>query len=158
MDLCMPNLPAVICGNNTSSLITHKHKDVSHEKWEFGIFNLIDIGSFHSCSLSNAELGQNHFKQLLQLSNVLSYPLPSLNNPHPPNLTWSHCRIFSRVSGNLRATRPPHISAVKDSRMGTALVLLTKLVKIELPSTAANLHRAFSTPKAVALKYIETWE
>ncbi|KAG7231138.1 hypothetical protein INR49_027178, partial [Caranx melampygus] len=51
---------------------------------------------------------------------------------------------------SLRATRPPHTSAVKDSRMGTALVTPTKLEKMVLPRIAASLHRAFSTPNAVA--------
>lgn len=58
------------------------------------------------------------------------------------------------MSGSLRATRPPHTSAAKDNRMGTALVMPTKLLKIELLSTAASLHRAFSTPNAVALRDI----
>lgn len=56
------------------------------------------------------------------------------------------------MSGSLRATRPPHTSAAKDSRMGMALVMPTKLEKIELPRTAASLQRAFRTPNAVALR------
>lgn len=56
-----------------------------------------------------------------------------------------------RVSGSLRATRPPQMSAAKDSRMGMALVTPTKLAKMELPKMAASLHMAFSRPKAVAL-------
>lgn len=55
------------------------------------------------------------------------------------------------MSGSLRATRPPHTSAVKDSRMGMALVTPTKLEKMVLPRIAASLHRAFRTPNAVAL-------
>lgn len=53
----------------------------------------------------------------------------------------------------MRATTPPQTSAANDSRMGMALVMPTKLAKIELPRTAASLQRAFRTPKAVALGY-----
>lgn len=78
--------------------------------------------------------------------------IPPTTSPPVPYLTSPHWRTFSRVSGSLRATRPPHTSAAKDSRMGMALVMPTKLAKIELPSTAANLQRAFSKPNAVALR------
>lgn len=67
--------------------------------------------------------------------------------------TLAHKRTFSRVSGSLRATRPPPTRAAKESRMGMALVMPTKLAKMELPSTAASLQRPLRTPNAVALKH-----
>lgn len=73
-------------------------------------------------------------------------------NHSPIRLEWCHCRILSRVSGSLRATRPPHTSAVKDSRIGMALVMPTKLLTTELLRTAASLHKAFRTPNAEALR------
>ena len=54
--------------------------------------------------------------------------------------------------GSLSATSPPQMSATKDSRMGTTVVMPTKLAKMELPKMAANLHMAFNRPNAVALR------
>lgn len=116
------------------------------KKWELFPFLL----SF-KCRVKSKSI-----KQLPKLSRCFGLSLPWRCPPFPVHLKRPHCRIFSRVSGSLRATRPPHTSAAKDSRMGTALVTPTKLLKIELPSTAASLHRAFSTPNAVALRDTET--
>lgn len=59
--------------------------------------------------------------------------------------------MTSRVSGSLNASRPPHAIAEKDSKMGTILVTPTNFEKMKVLMMAANLHRPFNTPKAVAL-------
>lgn len=94
---------------------------------------------------------QGKLISLQQEVNVF-WPLPYPPHSHLSTLVSLHWRIFCCVSGRLRATRPPHTSAVKDSRIGMALVIPTQLAKMELPRTAASLHRAFSTPEAVALR------
>lgn len=67
--------------------------------------------------------------------------------PQPPH----HCRTCPRVSGSLRARELPRASAAEANRMGTALVMPTKDVKMLMPSTAASLHSAFRNPNAVVL-------
>ena len=52
----------------------------------------------------------------------------------------------------MSATSPQQMSAVKERRIGTTLVMPTNEAKMELPKMAASLHRAFSTPNAVALR------
>lgn len=56
------------------------------------------------------------------------------------------------MSGRRKPTSPPHTSTVEASRMGIALVMLTREPNIKLPSTAAALHSAFRKPKPVALQ------
>lgn len=63
-----------------------------------------------------------------------------------------HCRTCPRVSGSLRAKELPRASAAEAKRMGTALVMPTKEVKMLMPSTAASLQRAFRNPNAVVLR------
>lgn len=71
----------------------------------------------------------------------------------PPSKAWrpSHCSTCPRVSGNFRARELPRASAAEAKRMGAALVIPTKDVKMLIPSTAASLQRAFRKPKAVVL-------
>ncbi len=60
-------------------------------------------------------------------------------------------RIFSRVSGSLRATRPPQTRAEKARKMGMILVMPMKAAKMKLAMMAANLQIPFRTPNAVPL-------
>lgn len=71
----------------------------------------------------------------------------------PPSKAWrpSHCSTCPRVSGNFRARELPRASAAEANKMGAALVIPTKDVKMLIPSTAASLQRAFRKPKAVVL-------
>lgn len=62
-----------------------------------------------------------------------------------------HMRTSSRVSGSRRDIRPPPTRAVDARRIGTTFVMPTKDAKIEFPKMAANLHRPFRIPNAVAL-------
>lgn len=68
-----------------------------------------------------------------------------------------HIRTWVRVSGRRNPTSPPHTSTVEASRMGIALVMLTKEPNIRFPRTAAALQSAFKKPKPVALQEKETW-
>lgn len=61
-------------------------------------------------------------------------------------------RIFSRVSGSLRATRPPQTRAAKARKMGMILVTPMKAEKIKLAMMAANLQMPFRIPNAVPLQ------
>lgn len=61
-------------------------------------------------------------------------------------------RIFSRVSGSLRATMPPQTRAAKARKMGMILVMPMKAAKIELAMMAANLQMPFRMPNAVPLQ------
>ena len=70
---------------------------------------------------------------------------------HPRSPRDSHCSTCPRVSGSFRARELPRARAAEAKRMGTALVIPTKDVKMLIPSTAASLHRAFRKPKAVVL-------
>lgn len=71
----------------------------------------------------------------------------------PPSkaLRPSHCSTCPRVSGSFRARELPRARAAEANRMGAALVIPTKDVKMLIPSTAASLQRAFRKPKAVVL-------
>lgn len=60
------------------------------------------------------------------------------------------------MSGRRNPTSPPHTSTVEASRMGIALVMLTKEPNIRFPRTAAALQSAFKKPKPVALQEKET--
>lgn len=62
-----------------------------------------------------------------------------------------HCSTCPRVSGSFKARELPRARAAEAKRMGAALVIPTKDVKMLIPSTAASLHRAFRKPKAVVL-------
>lgn len=62
-----------------------------------------------------------------------------------------HAKIFSRVSGSLRATKPPQTRAAKAMKMGTILVTPMKAAKMKLAMMAANLQIPFRIPKAVPL-------
>lgn len=66
-----------------------------------------------------------------------------------------HIRTWVRVSGRRSPTSPPHTSTVEASRMGIALVMLTREPNIKFPRTAAALQSAFKKPKPVALQGIE---
>lgn len=68
-----------------------------------------------------------------------------------------YIRTWVRVSGRRNPTSPPHTSTVEASRMGIALVMLTKEPNIRFPRTAAALQSAFKKPKPVALQEKETW-
>lgn len=72
-------------------------------------------------------------------------PLPQ---PSPPP---HHCKTCPRVSGNFKARELPRARAAEARKMGTALVMPTKEVKMLMPSTAASLQRALRKPKAVVL-------
>lgn len=107
-----------------------------------------------------ARLGQVIVKLggfLLKDKTLAAWLCTSLNRglfptPPPSQSNIHYIRIFSLVSGSLRATTPPHTSAEKDSRMGMILVMPTNEAKMELPKMAASLQRALRTPNAVALK------
>lgn len=71
--------------------------------------------------------------------------------PPPKPQTRPHCSTCPRVSGSFRARELPRARAAEAKRMGAALVIPTKDVKMLIPSTAASLHRAFKKPKAVVL-------
>lgn len=71
----------------------------------------------------------------------------SLSLPPPPH----HCKTCPRVSGNFKARELPRARAAEARKMGTALVMPTKEVKMLMPSTAASLQRALRKPKAVVL-------
>lgn len=60
-------------------------------------------------------------------------------------------RIFPRVSGSLRASRPPQTRAEKARKMGMILVMPMKAAKMKLPMIAANLQIPFRIPNAVPL-------
>lgn len=51
----------------------------------------------------------------------------------------------------MNARKLPAASAPDANRMGTALVMPTKEVKMLMPNTAASLQRAFRKPNAVHL-------
>ena len=70
---------------------------------------------------------------------------------HPQSPRFPHCSTCPRVSGSFRARELPRARAAEAKRMGAALVIPTKDVKMLIPSTAASLHRAFRKPKAVVL-------
>lgn len=72
-------------------------------------------------------------------------PIPKARDPCP------HCSTCPRVSGSFRARELPRARAAEAKRIGAALVMPTKEVKMLIPSTAASLHRAFRKPKAVVL-------
>ena len=59
---------------------------------------------------------------------------------------------FARVSGSLRATRPPPTRTDEAMRMGMALVMPTREPNIRFPITAASLHRALQKPNPVPLE------
>lgn len=61
-------------------------------------------------------------------------------------------RIFSRVSGSLRATRPPQTRAAKARKMGIILVMPMKAAKMKLAMMVANLQIPFRMPNAVPLQ------
>ena len=61
-------------------------------------------------------------------------------------------RIFSRVSGSFRATRPPQTRAAKARKMGMILVMPMKAAKMKLAMMAANLQIPFRMPNAVPLQ------
>ena len=67
-------------------------------------------------------------------------------------LFFRYIRTWVRVSGRRNPTSPPHTSTVEASRMGIALVMLTREPNIKFPRTAAALHSAFKKPKPVALQ------
>lgn len=71
--------------------------------------------------------------------------------PPPKSQRAPHCSTCPRVSGSFRARELPRARAAEAKRMGAALVIPTKDVKMLIPSTAASLHRAFRKPKAVVL-------
>lgn len=62
-----------------------------------------------------------------------------------------HDRIFSRVSGSLRATSPPQTRAAKASKMGMIFVMPMKAAKMKLAMMAANLQMPLRMPNAVPL-------
>lgn len=76
-----------------------------------------------------------------------SHSVPATPKPQRP----PHCSTCPRVSGSFRARELPRARAAEAKRMGAALVIPTKDVKMLIPSTAASLHRAFRKPKAVVL-------
>lgn len=88
--------------------------------------------------------------------------LPYSPSPSPPLTPSSlfgellsplhYCSTWPRVSGSLRARKLPSASAPEAKRMGTALVIPTKEVKMLIPKTAANLQRALRNPNAVVLR------
>lgn len=61
-------------------------------------------------------------------------------------------RTLSRVSGSLRASRPPQTRAEKARKMGMILVMPIKAAKMKLPRMAANLQTPFMIPNAVPLQ------
>lgn len=69
---------------------------------------------------------------------------------------FCHIRTWVLVSGRRSPTSPPHTSTVEASRIGIALVMLTKEPNIKFPRTAAALQSAFKKPKPVALQGTET--
>lgn len=76
-----------------------------------------------------------------------SHSVPATPKPQRP----PHCSTCPRVSGSFRARELPRARAAEAKRMGAALVIPTKDVKMLIPNTAASLHRAFRKPKAVVL-------
>lgn len=71
--------------------------------------------------------------------------VPKVLSPSP------HCSTCPRVSGSFRARELPRARAAEAKRIGAALVIPTKDVKMLIPRTAASLHRALRKPKAVVL-------
>lgn len=69
---------------------------------------------------------------------------------------FRYIRTWVCVSGRRKPTSPPHTSTVEASRMGIALVMLTREPNIKFPRTAAALQSAFKKPKPVALRKKET--
>lgn len=78
-----------------------------------------------------------------------SHSMPAI--PKVPETRPPHCSTCPRVSGSFRARELPRARAAEAKRMGAALVIPTKDVKMLIPSTAASLQRAFRKPKAVVL-------
>ena len=72
--------------------------------------------------------------------------------PPGKSLAPHYCSTWPRVSGSLRAKKLPAANAPEAKRIGTALVIPTKEVKILMPNTAANLQRALRKPNAVVLR------
>lgn len=107
----------------------------------------------HTAKTQNRELGSEEFwgpgwqgREEKEGVVGLTVCLPSPKPQRPP-----HCSTCPRVSGNFRARELPRARAAEAKRMGAALVIPTKDVKMLIPSTAASLHRAFKKPKAVVL-------
>lgn len=82
--------------------------------------------------------------------NYWSHSVPAIPEA-PETAPIPHCSTCPRVSGSFRARELPRARAAEAKRMGAALVMPTKDVKMLIPSTAASLHRAFRKPKAVVL-------
>lgn len=82
--------------------------------------------------------------------NYWSHSVPAIPKA-PETAPIPHCSTCPRVSGSFRARELPRARAAEAKRMGAALVMPTKDVKMLIPSTAASLHRAFRKPKAVVL-------
>lgn len=83
---------------------------------------------------------------------VANSSAPPPPNGYPLGAVPHYLSTWPRVSGNLSARKLPAARAPDANRMGTALVMPTKEVKILIPKTAANLQRALRNPNAVVLE------